>query len=183
MNTSLENAIKYFKDALTKEGIDPAKGLGEDLFLFISTLTPMPNVDLLVTGENGILLSWRDDVCGQGWHIPGGIIRYQETLEQRLHATAISELGCDATFEDEPFKIVEIIKTDISYKGWPEECRGHALSLLYKCSVDEKLLKNCDGKKISGHLGWFDQVPENFLESQDVYRETLNGYFGSIHYR
>ena len=46
-------------DFLNKQVIDSKKGLPEELFLFISRLTPMVNVDLIIKDENErTLLSW-----------------------------------------------------------------------------------------------------------------------------
>ncbi|MDR2604028.1 MAG: hypothetical protein LBC55_01570, partial [Desulfovibrio sp.] len=63
--------------------------------MFTSSITPMLNVDLLVRDDAGrILLSWRDDaLCGTGWHVPGGVVRFQETLAERVRKTALQELG------------------------------------------------------------------------------------------
>ena len=68
------------------EGIKPEEGLGEDLFLLVSSLVPIVNVDLLVYNDKGqFLLTWRDDPhCGCGWHIPGGCVRFKETCEERI---------------------------------------------------------------------------------------------------
>jgi colanic acid biosynthesis protein WcaH len=54
--------------------VNPAAGSPYELFLFISRLVPMVNVDLLIYDEEGrILLTWRDEeIHGVGWHIPGG---------------------------------------------------------------------------------------------------------------
>ena len=54
-----------YEEALAKlEGWapDPRKGLPYGLFVFISRLVPMVNVDLLISDEQGrILLTWRED--------------------------------------------------------------------------------------------------------------------------
>ena len=42
--------------------LDPRGGLPEELFLFISRLVPMINVDLFISDDQGrVLLTWRDD--------------------------------------------------------------------------------------------------------------------------
>ena len=53
---------------------DPHRGLPEELFLFVSRITPLVNVDLLIQDDRGhTLLTWRDDEFhGAGWHVPGG---------------------------------------------------------------------------------------------------------------
>ena len=65
---------------------NPSKGLPEDIFYLVGRLTPYINVDLLVKNDLGqTLLSWRDETSlknntGCGWHLPGGIIRFQEDI-------------------------------------------------------------------------------------------------------
>src|SRR5258705_8683005 len=56
------------------------RALPEELFLFISRITPLINVDLLIQDYGkGTLLTWRSDrFFGPGWHVPGGIIRHKE---------------------------------------------------------------------------------------------------------
>jgi colanic acid biosynthesis protein WcaH len=63
---------------------DAQKGLPQELFYFVSQLTPMVNVDLLIKNQKGqTLLTWRDDqFYGSAWHIPGGIIRFKESFEE-----------------------------------------------------------------------------------------------------
>ena len=71
--------------------IDGRQGLPQELFWLVSSLTPIPNVDLLITDSRGcVLLAWRkDEFYGEGWHIPGGCIRYGETMMERLHKTCL----------------------------------------------------------------------------------------------
>ncbi|MCD7726011.1 MAG: oligosaccharide flippase family protein [Clostridiales bacterium] len=122
-------------DCIKNDNFKTEDGLNYDVFLFASSITPLVNVDLLVEDEQGrILLAWRDDVhCGTGWHIPGGIVRYKETLFSRLHKTAITEFGVDVeVLSDSPIKLTEIIHE--------QEERGHFISLLYRCKCSIQLL-------------------------------------------
>lgn len=82
---SVKNAIENLKIEMKKEGILPETGLGNDLFLFSSTLAPVVNVDLLITNpKQQILLAWRNDPhSGIGWHIPGGCVRFKETFGRK----------------------------------------------------------------------------------------------------
>src|SRR5438105_4861558 len=54
---------------------DTGAGLPPEVFLFLSRVTPLLNVDLLIQDDRGrTLLTWRDDeFFGAGWHVPGGI--------------------------------------------------------------------------------------------------------------
>lgn len=146
---------------------NPREGLPLEVFEFVSTVTPMVNVDLLVVNEKGeILLSWRDDVCGQGWHIPGGIIRFKETLEERLQKTAVRELGTKVEFDRKPVEINEIIM--------PQDLRGHFISFLYRCYMPKGfIIKNLmdisDNKECisEGRLSWHKSCPDNLLQGQN----------------
>ncbi len=82
---------------LDRQVSNPSAGLPDELFFFISRTTPMVNVDLLIKDENRrTLLAWREDsIAGTGWHIPGGIIRFKETFEQRIQKVAQLEVGID----------------------------------------------------------------------------------------
>src|SRR5437763_276723 len=102
---------------------DPKTGLPYELFLFISRLVPMVNVDLLVSDRGSILLTWRDDeIHGTGWHVPGGMIRFQETISERIRATALEELGVEVSF-DENATVEEILAPE-------RRIRGHHISLV-----------------------------------------------------
>src|SRR5689334_24697930 len=83
---------------------DPRQGLPEELFLFVSRITPLINVDLLIHDDQSrTLLTWRDDeFYGAGWHVPGGIIRFKESVATRVHACAREELGAEIAYDEAP---------------------------------------------------------------------------------
>ena len=147
---------------------DPRAGLPEDVFLFVSSVTPMINVDLLVRDTAGrILLSWRDDaLCGTGWHIPGGVVRFQERLLDRLRKTALAELGCEVLLEDPEPEFLEFIRPD-----GPRE-RSHFVTFLYRCRLpagQEELSSNPPPGEV-GHLAFHEVFPENMIPVHGVYR-------------
>lgn len=76
------------------------KPLGKELFEFCSSIVPVLNVDvLLVNSEERYLLTWRDDdFYGPGWHVPGGVVRHKETLENRVKQVVKTECGHDKFF-------------------------------------------------------------------------------------
>ncbi len=164
MNTV--QAIKY----LEKQISNPLKGLPEQIFLFVSQLTPMVNVDLLIKDEHDrILLSWRDDeYTGTGWHIPGGIVRFKETLEERIKKVAKTEIGTMVKFDPVPVAINQVI-----YSG---KTRGHFISFLYKCFLSGKFIpKNTGLKKTdNGYLQWHQSWPKNLIDIQKkIYENYL----------
>jgi len=170
---NVPEAIENLRNAMASEGVIPSKGVGEELFLFLSTMVPIINVDVLVVSpQREVLLSWRSDThCGCVWHLHGGCIRFQESIESCLHRTAVTEFGSDVSI----FKLMGIHEgiADKSNLKNPKE-RSHFISLLYQCELkDEVMLRNLDAKEIAGHLAWLADIPSNFLEIQWFYFDTL----------
>lgn len=148
---------------------DAAQGLPEEVFLLLTRLTPMINVDLLIRDEAGrVLLTWREDpYWPAGWHVPGGIIRSREPIAVRIAATAANELGVRVEFEPAPLAVNELIH--------PERAtRGHFISLLYACRLASELPAAsafAGGAPKHGAYAWFASCPENLLEVHAIYRD------------
>ena len=162
---TLEQAI-----ALIESHIADAKtGLPFPVFELVSRLTPMVNVDLLIKDKNNrILLAWRDDqFAGQGWHIPGGIVRFKETLDNRIQQVALREIGQQVDYVPEPITMNQVI--------CKHETRGHFISLLYACSIDENFVP--DNKNLTpadpGFLVWHDHCPDNLVRVHEMYRDYI----------
>ena len=158
---------------------NPSKGLPEDIFYLVGRLTPYINVDLLVKNDLGqTLLSWRDETSlknntGCGWHLPGGIIRFQEDISNRLKEVALHEIGAELSYHSEqPLAVNQIF--DYEAKN-----RSHFISLLYKCElednyeIDNKSLKEGD----IGFLRWHTGVPKNLLSNHNIYKKYLGKKF------
>jgi len=152
-------------DALVK---NPSAGLPKDVFLLLSRLTPLVNVDLLIKDARGrTLLTWRDDDCWPpGWHIPGGIIRYKESALDRLQKTSRNELGTGLKPAPEFLAHKEFLIPHL-------KTRGHFISLLYKCALARKpdparMFRR--GKPKPGQWAWHDGCPADLLKGHEVYR-------------
>lgn len=161
INKSIENIKQYINDS--------RKGLPEELFLFATEITPMSNVDLLVRDKQGqVLLSWRDDsFYGQGWHVPGGIIRLQETFAQRIKRTAENEIGCfNMQYNETPLEIVQIICPEMKE-------RSHFISLVYDCRLPEGFVINNHDlvEHDAGYLKWFKSFPDDMLKVHEFYKK------------
>ena len=151
---------------------DKTTGLPDEVFYFISRITPMVNTDLLIKDKKGrILLAWRDDeYCGKGWHIPGSIIRFKETFEHRIMETARKELGTtDIVYNKTPLLVHEIILPQL-------DNRAHFISFLYECSLkdDYSIANNGLSEDDSGYLAWHDACPDNLITMQEPYRDFIN---------
>lgn len=162
---TVNEAIEFIE----KQIPDPTKGLLEEVFLLVTRITPMINVDLLIKDENNrTLLSWRNDVFHQpGWHVPGGIIRYKETFETRIKKVAEIEIGTVAKFDPVPIALNQIILE--------QKNRGHFISLLYKCFVPSTFVPENKGlsENDAGYLKWHKFCPDNLLKVQDIYRTFI----------
>jgi len=104
--------------------------LTEKAFLFVRRITPMINVDLLIKNPDGaILLTWYDDrYWSPGWHIPGGIVRYKETMAECILKMAQHERETGVEFRPEPLKIKKIIHL-------VRKKRSHFISMLFACRL------------------------------------------------
>lgn len=150
---------------------NPSLGLPLEVFLFLSRVTPMINVDLLIQDEAGrSLLTWREDAYhAPGWHIPGGIIRFKETFADRIHAVAHLELGTTVSFPETPLAVNQIIHPTRAE-------RGHFISLLYECRLlapPAEALRHHGGKPEPGAWAWHEGCPENLIPVHEIYRPYL----------
>ena len=163
---SVKEAIDDLKNEITAAGITPENGLGDELFLFSSTLSPVVNVDLIIfNNDNQVLLTWRDDpYAGVGWHIPGGCIRVRETIETRIQRTAVNEIGSEVAFIQDPAAVYEVFNKD-HREGIPDQNeRSHFITLAYICRLKNTI-------SLDERMQWFDELPDNLLKCQDCYRE------------
>lgn len=128
----------------------------------------MLNVDLIIRDECGrILLAWRnDELCGMGWHVPGGVIRLKETFEERIQKTALKEIGCEVIFEKEPVEVRSIIHKE-------KKTRGHFVTFVYECKilVRYQIEKNGKLRGEVGYLEWHETFPEDMIEVHDFNRK------------
>lgn len=155
---------------------DPKEGLPQEAFRFVSALTPLINVDLLVRNPAGqTLLTWRaDEFYGPAWHIPGGIIRFKEKIEDRIEKVATSELGCPVRFSPQPITMLELMHPS-------RDVRGHFISLLYRCQLagdlpPEKQFKGDQPR--AGDWAWHTGTPADFLNVQEPFRKYIDDTTG-----
>jgi colanic acid biosynthesis protein WcaH len=125
----MDDALRRCLDVLETAVGDPRSGLPEDVFRFVSRITPLINVDLLIQDDRSrTLLTWRDDeFYGSGWHVPCGIIRYKESAADRIRACARAELGADVSSDPASLVVLEDIREQAT--------RGHHISLLFRCRL------------------------------------------------
>lgn len=174
--TSLTPAQAEAVELLRHAEMDTDAGMPEALFLLVSSLIPIPNVDLLVVSrQNQILLARRNDpYYEKNWHIPGGCMRFNESFEQRILETARLELGSTVTFEKTPLAVRNVIRGPKDSLVHPRE-RGHNVAILFRCFLPEDYeVQNGDREMDdNGYLKWFHRLPEDFSCVQHVYDDIL----------
>ena len=116
--------------------LKPESGIGRRLFLIVSQLTPIVNVELIIKDNlNQILLIYREDeFYGPGWHLPGGILRFKENINSRIYITLDNELGINQR-KVENFYLIDCF--EIIHKK--KVLRSHFISMIYMVRLlDEK---------------------------------------------
>ena len=160
---------------LVSKIINPENGLGRRLLLFISQMTPLVNVELIVRTNNGLytLLVFRDDqFYGPGWHLPGGIIRYKEKVEIRVKKTLFSELNILEKDIDyikflAPFEIIDRNR----------EVRGHFISLLFIVKLKEiRQYIKYDHKAhySNGDVSFHLKAPSDLIKEHYKYKKFID---------
>jgi len=147
---------------------NPEKGLPLQIFRFSSYIVPMINIELLISDEqNRVALTWRKktkDVPFSGWHIPGGIIRVNETIDSRIKKTALNELGITGI---ENWKILGISETRIPIK-MP---RRHFISILIHTKINSSELS------YESRTNFKSKIPGKLIANHERYEETINKLF------
>lgn len=147
------------------------EGLPGAVFRMVSQLTPLINVDLLIRDEAGrTLLTWRaDEFYGPGWHVPGGIIRFKETIATRIAKVAESELACEVDFNPQPLSMREVMAPH-------RDVRGHFISLLYLCTLrtpPAAHLQAAPDTPQNGQWRWHAHCPEPLIRVHEMYRPYI----------
>lgn len=171
--SEITKAISVLNNAVVNGTICPNEGLTEELFLLVSSLVPIVNIDLFVTNNNHeLLLAWRSDLHhGSGWHIPGGCVRMKETLKERVERTSLNELGTIVEYNSKPILVQEDINHVYRPGLYNQLERAHGISFLYDCKFPDDY---CVPEQYNGSvLKWFDRCPENLLE---VHKRLYSSY-------
>jgi colanic acid biosynthesis protein WcaH len=152
---------------------NPRVSLPKDVFYFVSQLTPMVNVDLLVKNVGGeTLLTWREDeFYGPGWHIPGGILRFKEYAATRIQKVADSELGASVMAEVTPIVVREVMASH-------RDIRGHFISMVYRCALTtmpDESRRFDPGNPKNGQWMWHSGCPSNIIPQHESYRPLIDG--------
>ena len=136
-----------------KNELNPHLGLSQKDFDRIVKLVPFVACEVLIYDKKkGILLLKRRDRYYKGWHIPGGLLRFRESFDERIQAVARDELGIHISSH-------KLINT----YNYIDDPRGHTVGFVFLCRATG-IAKN--GK-------YFKTIPKNTLSHQKPYLKKV----------
>ncbi len=140
--------------------------LSQEDFNFVQKAVPMICIDIIVKDNNKILLGKRNTCPYKGlWHIPGGLLYYNETIKDAINRISKREIGLE----------VEVVKQLPHYEYIYVDPRGHFIGLTY-------IVKSVGGEikvnKFNSDLQYFNHIPKDLIPCQQfLIKEALNGEF------
>lgn len=139
----------------------PEKGLEQEVFEALCPITTHVACEMVVANQRGeILLTYRRDSFWQGWHFPGGLLRFKESFFNRIKITAREELG------------VKLLSAKFLFPlNYINSARGHDVSFVFLCQIK--------GKPKAGR--WFKAMPKNIIqEHRLLFKELKKINFPSL---
>lgn len=137
------------------------KKLSLETFKSIYSQVPRLCVDVVIKTSEGVLLTLRNNKPKGFWHIPGGTVLLDESVEQAVVRVAKEELGVKV-------KVVKFLGIIDFYKN--KSIAGHPISVAYQVNVI--------GGKISldnqsSEAKYFRISPKNMLKEQKIFINAL----------
>lgn len=134
-------------------------------FKQIYSLVPRLSVDLVIPYDGGIAFIERADDSYKGqWHLPGGTVYFQETLEQAAKRIAKDEVGVEVSVD----KLLGYIEYHSEKK---ERGFGYTVANVFLCTITGGSV-NLDhtGSTIKG----FSIIPSNTIVDQKDFLVNTN---------
>lgn len=138
--------------SLLKRIDTPHEGLPQPVFDALCSVVPFVSCELVIIGEKGILLTWREDKWWRGWHFPGGLLRYRESLAERIEKTVWDELGTGVNSQKFLFTM-----------DYYQSVRCHAVSLVFFCQTTT----------IPKQGKFFKKMPKNIIDAHKELWEKI----------
>jgi 8-oxo-dGTP diphosphatase len=134
--------------------------LSQEEFDSIYSKVPRLTVEVIIKdGKRGIYLTKRAiEPCKGQWHLPGGTVRFGETLIDAVKRIALRELGIRVS----DAKLVGYIEYPSHFKNGLDSPVGIAFEVI---KFNEKLKTNDE----SVDSGWFTKLPSPMHAEQDVF--------------
>ena len=131
--------------------------LPEAEYLEIFRKVPRLTVEIVVRTELGVLLARRSGgPCAGLWNLPGGTVRFAESLTDTIHRVALDEIGVDVAIDD--------LLGYIEYPSHAQRGIDWPVGLAFRAHLDTG-----GGQVLStvpNQLDWFVQLPDEMHEEQ-----------------
>lgn len=136
--------------------------LTDDEFRLIYSKVPRLNVEIVINTEDGIVLTKRSINPWKGyWHLPGGTVYMNETLEEAVRRIALDEVGLKVEAKELlGYVVYPSIKAHKGL-GWPVGIAFSASTISGSLEVNE----NGEAAKK------FKQLPVNIIQEQKDFIE------------
>lgn len=138
---------------------NPEQGIGADLFDAIIKVVPQIGIEAIVVDDiknpKKILLLERNDQYYQGWHFPGGFIRFGQLIEERVREVIQKELRV---------QVKNMVNTH--YTSELLDKRGHTIAIIFLVELDKKPEVRM----------WFDAIPKNLLSHHKKILQEVLGW-------
>lgn len=138
--------------------------LSDEDYNFIYSRSPRICADLIIKRQDGkILLTKRDiEPYLHHWHLPGGRVKFRESVMEALNRISGGELG-ESLVASAAHKLIGIIEYPDEYQGGQPR---HSISLVHLIEVDN------DAKFKDGE--WFDAIPDPIIPPVGVFLKSEN---------
>lgn len=133
------------------KSIKPFPNMPPEVFVALRELLPMVAVELFIVKSDGSFALLKRTGQFDGWAMPGGYVGFNESFEDACRRIAKKELE------------VELKSLEFAHVfNWPEGserlARGHAVSLLFRCTAESD-------SKIAEY---FSSIPERILPHHKI---------------
>ena len=155
-------------ELLTELAADPSGFIPDEAWLPAQQAFALPYIEMAIVrrdanGKVQILLTYRDDKDWTGWHVPGGLWRTKQTVDECLAALARQELGAD----------VQVIFLDKGeWEKWHNHPEGNAISHVAICR-GENIVETAT-------VQWFDGVPEGMIDDHGHHAGFIGGVLRQV---
>lgn len=138
------------------------QSLSDEEYQYIYSRVPRVNVEIVIKTENGIVLTKRSIEPWKGyWHLPGGRVRLDETLENAVQRIALYEVGVNVFVKRLIGTIIyPSIKQQDSF-GWP-------IGIAFLADISDGELSGCEyGEEVKE----FTKLPTKIISEQKKFIE------------
>ncbi|MEK7680923.1 MAG: NUDIX domain-containing protein [Patescibacteria group bacterium] len=130
------------------------KWLTEKDYNFIYTRVPRVCVDLVIKNRRGVLLTFREiEPFKNQWHMPGGRVKWRETIIKAVQRIAREETGLE----------VELVKL-LGFMEFLREMqkgeRRHTVSMVFLARPNDFNSSGCDQ---AHRLNFFNKLPKKTI--------------------